>query len=534
MNAYSRCALAVFASSLLPLAPALNAEQAPKEAPSKPKPTTTAAAADRGADVAKKEPAKRPELPLYPDPVAVTATMKKAAAFMRSHVAFAGGYAWKWPTDMSIAKGEDHSSPTLIMIQPPGTPAIGLSMLNAYQATGDKLFLQGAREAAASLMWCQMATGGWGSDFDFDPRSAAKHHFRRDIEAGDLDPAGRHGDSTLDDQKTQSALLFLLELAHTPEGKADPQLQSALKFGFDGLLAAQAPNGGWPQHYRGPADATAPVKAGQIPKDWPHVWPAVDYTGFYTLNDNNLLWVMRLLLRAHELDRDERYLASAKKLGDFLLLARLPQPQPVWAQQYNREMEPVWARKFEPPAASSVESFGALKALFELWLVTQEDRYLAPMKDALAWFKSVKLADGRWARFYELGTNKPVYCKRDSYELTFDDSDLPTHYGFKTDTDFQEDLDEFAAELAKSRDEILRSRQDPTEPKKWSSKAKGQAAKVRIAMQEIDSKGRWLKDDMIDAGLFVKHFKAMCQYVTAAKSGGEVFESLRKAAVQPK
>jgi trigger factor len=34
------------------------------------------------------------------------------------------------------------------------------------------------------------------------------------------------------------------------------------------------------------------------------------------------------------------------------------------------------------------------------------------------------------------GTNKPLYCKAKTYELTYDDSDLPTHYGFKLDDDF--------------------------------------------------------------------------------------------------
>ena len=472
-------------------------------------------------------PAKpKPEPKKYPAIDTVTAAMKKAAMFYRTHVSFAGGYAWKWPQDLSIAKGEDRSSPSLIMIQPPGTPAMGLAFLNAYNATQDKLYLQAAKEAAGALLWCQMATGGWGSDFDFDPRSSGQHHFRRDIEAGDTDPGKRHGDSTLDDQKSQSAFLFLLELAHSEACKDDVQLKAALKFGLDGLLAAQSPNGGWPQHYRGPADPNAPIKPAEMPADWPHVWPAVDYTGFYTLNDGNLLWVMKVLIRAHELETDPRYMEAAKKLGQFLLSARFAEPQPVWAQQYNREMQPVWARKFEPPGISSVESFGALKALEELWLATGDESYLAPVKPAMEWFKRSKLPDGRWARFYELNTNKPLYCKRETYEVTFDDSDLPTHYGFKTDTDFQEDLDEFLEELAAGRDAILKKRAGPTEPRKWTSLAKGAAEKVNTALHDLDNKGRWLKDDMIDAGLFVKHFKSMTIYVNAARAGAETFQTL--------
>ncbi len=465
----------------------------------------------------------------YPAPAEVIVVMKKAAAYFRTNVAFAGGYAWQWPTDMSIAKGEDRESPTLIMIQPPGTPAMGLSMLAAYKATGDKLFLQGAKEAAQALLWCQLASGGWSSDFDFDPRKASKYHFRRDIEAGDTLLGKRHSSSTLDDQKTESALLFLLELTHTTACKDDAALRSALKFGLDGLLAAQAPNGAWGQHFDGPADATAPVAKAKLPAAWPRIWPGVDYTHAYTLNDGNLLWVMRVLLRAYVLENDERYLASAKRLGDFLIMAQLPAPQPAWAQQYSRDMEPVWARKFEPPAVSSTESVTAINALIELWVATGDGKYLEPVKPALAWLDSVKLPEGTWARFYELATNKPLYCKANTYEVTYDDSDLPTHYGFKTELKFAEDLAKTRETLDTPREALQAKNAPPTEPRKWVSRAKGLAAKVSKALAEVDKKtGVWMKGEFIDAGEFVKAFKAMNSYVEAAKKGGAEFEALRK------
>lgn len=464
-----------------------------------------------------------------PAPVEVKAAMKKAASFYRNEVAFNGGFAWKWPKDMSIAKGEDHESGTLIMIQPPGTPAMGLAMLRAYQVTGDKLFLQGAREAASALMWCQLASGGWDSDFDFNPQKARNYHYRRDIEAGDTDRGSRHASTTLDDEKTQTALLFLLELAHEPACADDKPLHGALKFGLEGLLAAQAPNGGWPQHYSGPADASAPVKPAALPKAWPRTWPNVDYTGYYTLNDGNILNVIRLLLRAHELEKDERFLKAAKKAGDFLLLACLPQPQPAWAQQYNRDMEPVWARKFEPPAVSSRESEGAMRALLDLWIATGDEKYLKPVKPALAWLQKSRLPDGNWSRFYELETNVPLYCKRDTYELTHEDKDLPTHYVFQTDEYFVRDVEKLAADLATPREELLRKKGSPDNAKSWSSQAKGQAAKVNTALKSLDSKGRWIKDDLIDAGEFVKHFKAMSSYLEGAQKGGETFEALRKS-----
>ena len=465
---------------------------------------------------------------VFPDPAVVLAAMKKTASTLRREVSFAGGYAWSWPKDMSIAKGENRESPTLIMIQPPGTPAVGLAMLGAYKASGDPLFLQAAREAGQALIWCQLSSGGWDSDFDFDPRKARNYHFRRDIEAGDTDPGGRQADSTLDDQKTQASLLFLLELAHSEAGKADPASRAALDFGLEGLLVAQSPNGAWGQHFEGPSKDTNTDARAKIPAEWPRIWPNADYTSFHTLNDGNLQWVMRVLLRAHELEKDERYLTAAKKLGSFLLKAQLPEPQPAWAQQYNFAMEPVWARKFEPPAVSSVESVGAMEALVELWLVTGDELYLKPLPAAIQWLEKSRLPDGQWARFYELTTNKPLYCKAKTYEITYDDSDLPTHYGFKIDPDVAKDIEKIRARMTAPREETLSKQALPTEPKKWTSRAKGAAAKANTALKLQDKKGIWIKDDEIDAGETVKHFRALTYYYEAAKNGGQDFVTLRE------
>jgi hypothetical protein len=195
-------------------------------------------------------------------------------------------------------------------------------------------------------------------------------------------------------------------------------------------------------------------------------------------------------------------------------------------------MEPAWARKFEPPAVSGGETFGALQTLHEIWLATGDDKYLQPVKPALAWMERSRLPDGNLARFYELGTNKPLYCKRETYELTYDDSDLPDHYSFKTDEDIQKDITEFRELLALGRDEAKARRALPGDPKKWASRAKGQAAKTVTALKSQSKRGWWLKSDMIDAGELVKHFKAMCIYVEAAKNGGSVFEALRQQAAK--
>ncbi|CAN5344083.1 pectate lyase [soil metagenome] len=451
-----------------------------------------------------------------PHPDAVAGAIHEAASFFRTRLSVAGGYASGWPGDLSEGRSEHRASSTVISIQPPGTPTVGMALLAGYRATGNPLLWQGAREAASALLWCQLSSGGWGADFDFDPAVASRYHFRRDVLAGDEDAGKRSANSTLDDHATTSALLFLLEMIHTPSGADERELTEAVRFGFDGLIRAQYPNGAWPQQYSGtPATGGSGMKAS-IPAGWPREWPDEEYAGYYTLNDNNLLQVMRLLLRAAELTGEKHYTVRAKRLGDFLLLAQHDEPHPGWSQQYNEKMEPAWARKFEPPAISSTESVGAIDALLELWIATGEERYRDTLPAALDWLERCRLPDGQWARFYELETNRPLYCESVTYRLTYEDDDLPTHYGFKVGS-LSGKIERFRATLERPRDDLLRSRADPDSEAGWEKLARSLKSKVGTALETQEPDGYWLDGDVVQARLFVRHVSAMSRYVMAAR-----------------
>jgi len=450
-----------------------------------------------------------------PDPVQITAALKKAVTYAHTHLARQGGYASSYDKDGKIGETEHSESPTIISIQPPGTTTMGLAMLRAYRATGDESMLKSARDAAGALIKSQLASGGWDSDFDFDAEKMKKYHLRSQFDAGDKETGKRRNSSTLDDNKTQSALLFLVEIASEAVFKDDAALQNAKRAGMDALLAAQAPNGGWPQQFSGPADASAPVKKASYPETWSRTFPKQNYVSYYTLNDGNLSEIAKVLMRAHELEKDERYLAALKKLGDFFILAQMPEPQPVWAMQYDHDMHPAWARKFEPPSVTAFESLEAMETLHALWVLTGDEKYLAPMKAALAWYDRSKLPDGTHARFYELQTNKPLFFVKDSYELTYDDSNLPTHYSFKDER--QDDIDDFKERLAESREELLERQKGPQDAKGWTKRAKGVADKARKAAESLDAEGRWLKNDRIDGSEFTKHVNAMAMFVEAMK-----------------
>ncbi len=473
-------------------------------------------------------------IPRYPEPDEVLASMKRATAFYRSNLSFAGGYATKWSRDLKVSRTEGTESTSVISIQPHGTTTVGLTMLRAHVATGDPLFLQGAKEAADVLAWCQLASGGWGSDFNFELRSAKRYHYRRDLEAGDTEAGKRSARSTLDDNKTQSAIRFLMEFANSPSGGNVPGLRGTLEFAWKGLLTAQAPNGGWPQHFSGPADPSLPVKKASFPAEWSRTFPAVDYTGYYTLNDNNLVHVVDLLLDAHQQAKSDnkRFIEAATRLGDFILQAQLPGPQPVWAQQYDHDMHPAWARKFEPPAACSLESLGAIEILIKVWLATGDEKYIATLPAAFDWFERSKLADeeGTWARLYELETNKPLYLTAETYELTYDDSNLPDHYGFKVKVTTR--IGKLKEILAKSRVESVakeeRDARAPRTEEEWSERAKDLASKARSALKTQKKEGYWVDGADIDAGQYVKQMAALTQYLKAASSGGDTFAGVRK------
>ena len=136
------------------------------------------------------------------------------------------------------------------------------------------------------------------------------------------------------------------------------------------------------------------------------------------------------MLEAARVYEEPRYRAAALRGGDFVLLAQMPDPQPAWAQQYDADMHPAWARRFEPPAVTGGESHGAMRILLHVYRETGDAKYLEPIPRALAYLRRSRLPDGRLARFYELETNRPLYFTKD-YRLTYDDSDMPTHYAFK-------------------------------------------------------------------------------------------------------
>lgn len=446
----------------------------------------------------------------------IAGVLRHATETFRKEVATEGGYLWHYSEDLTRRAGERPATATMVWVQPPGTPSVGLAYLKAFEATADPYYRDAAREVALALVKGQLRSGGWDYLIEFDPKLRPRHAYRVDARLGKQQDV-----STLDDNTTQEAIRLLMRVDRALDFR-DQAIHEAAQFALAHLIAVQYPNGGWPQRFTGiPDPAQFPVVKAGYPESWSRTFPNRDYKAFYTLNDNALGDTIDVMLEAGRIYQDNAYEASARKGGDFLLLAQMPEPQPAWAQQYDAEMRPAWARKFEPPAITGLESQSAIKTLLHLYRETGDTKYLEPVPRALDYLRRSRLPDGRLARFYELRTNTPLYFTKD-YRLTESDTDMPTHYGFQVGSD----LDRLARTY-----EDLRSRgpkkPQPTSPPRLDKALARLAEEVADA---LDPRGLWvvkstattpLLEDagrrMIDTATFNKNVQILARYLEATR-----------------
>ncbi len=449
--------------------------------------------------------------------------MHRAVTFFRKNASAHGGYVYQISADLSRREGEGRVGKTTAWIEPPATPSVGMAYLSAYRRCGDPMLLDAAKETASALVRGQLRSGGWDNRIEFDPTDRAKYSYRVDSRTDKK----THNTTTFDDDKSQSAIRFLMQLDREL-GFGDPAIHRCVIYALDATTKAQYSNGAWPQRYsefREPS-GSEPLKAS-IPDSWPRTYPAKRYADYYTLNDNTLSDLIVTMLDAWETYQDSRYLDSAIRGGEFLLRAQLPEPQPGWAQQYDQNMHPAWARKFEPPAISGGESQGVMRTLMTLYRRTaaetdNAERFLEPIPRAIAYFRRSLLDDGRLARFYEMETNRPLFFTTD-YELVYTTHDLPTHYGFIVTSK----LDPIEKELGKLRRTDVGDR--------WPGQSRGTRDRstefdreVTQLILKLDPRGAWVEPGklryhgagdttthVIRSDTFAKNLRTLAEWLAA-------------------
>ncbi|MBD3291553.1 MAG: polysaccharide lyase [Armatimonadia bacterium] len=456
--------------------------------------------------------------------------LRAAVSFYHSEVADHGGYVWRYAGDLSLREGEARTDGTAVWVQPPGTPAVGMAFLRAWEATGEQMYLDAALDAARCLLQGQQLSGGWHYSVQFDPDRRAERMYRVDHpNAGRGPTTGPDGEgwlvwkqrrheanqTILDDNTTAAAIRFLARMDEALDFQ-DPAIHEAVLYALDSALMVQHPVGAWSHNYdrfpeHRPDLATYPVIPASYPAEWSQTWTK-DWQGGYYLNDNITPDMIAAMLEAWQIYGDRRYLDSAENGGAFLILAQMPEPQPAWCQQYNRNMQPVWDRKFEPPAITGEESQGVLECLLALYLGTGNARYLDPVPRAIEYLRGSLLPDGHLARFYELETNRPIFFDTD-YAITYDAEDMPKHYGFLRESR----LEEIEAEYQRLLEE------GPTaKPVDRPS-----ADEVAAIIEGMDARGAWVEQGVLDAwdrepeeGLissatFIANVEALAAYIEA-------------------
>ncbi len=282
------------------------------------------------------------------------------------------------------------------------------------------------REIAANLLLFQRDNGGWPKDYDMlailteDQKKAVR------------DSHG-HSDTTFDNHTTHPQVEYLAS-AYVATG--DSAYRDACLRGFDFMLAAQYPNGGFPQRHPHPASFHAHI----------------------TFNDGVMIGILEVLEDAADgqphfpwLDAGRRERArTAVRCGVDCILTcqiRVKGALTGWCQQHDEKtFAPANARTFELASLCPQDTTEIVRFLMQL--DSPGDDVLRAAAAAVAWLKRSQLSGLRtehvkaphaeferhntdfdvvvvqdanappiWARHYEVETNRPIFASRDGVKV---------------------------------------------------------------------------------------------------------------------
>lgn len=292
---------------------------------------------------------------------------------------------------------------------------------------------------ADNVLLFQRDTGGWPKGIDM-ARTLSEQ------EKTKLSQDKARKDSTLDNGATHTQLCYL---AKVYDATKIERFKQGFLTGADYLLKAQYPNGGWLQFYP---------------------WQGhPDYSRYITFNDGAMIGVMRILsdiakkkpqyVFVDEERRKKTDEAVRRGINCILKCQIIVDGERTgWCQQYDEKtLQPRPARTYEKISICGSDSADIVGFLMDIDNPCPE--IIEAVESAVAWFDRAKLAGIRqiekpdqsaengydkvviedanalpiWARFYEIGTNRPIFCGRDGiikYSLAEIEKERRTGYAW--------------------------------------------------------------------------------------------------------
>ncbi len=360
-----------------------------------------------------------------------------------------GGYVYHYLPDLSRKWGENEYTDSTIEVQPPGTPAVGISYVRAFEATDNPKYLEYAEETATALLYGQNDLGGWDHTITFGKELSQ--------------------DVSFDDNQSQTAVRFLMLVdQHSDKQEIKDGVIKALQM----MLVSQQEQGGWPHYY--------PEQG--------------NYHDYATFNDGGINDCIKVMIEAYEFYGSKSYLKSIRKVGRYIYISQLPPPQSGWAQQYNEFLQPAWARTFEPPSVCPLVTIRNIHSLIDIFLVTGDDGLLEPIPDAIRWMKETRLPNGKWGRFIEFGTNQPMFYDRgrirvNSLEELSMERRLTYGYLQELNPEFEDAVERYEAVLKLGRKEYKKKYKEYFSSDEYFENLEKDVEKI-IAAQ--DEQGGWL------------------------------------------
>lgn len=279
---------------------------------------------------------------------------------------------------------------------------------------------------ADNILYFQRNNGGWPKNYDMRAVLTPE-------QINDVVKTKSVYHTTFDNATTYTHVYYLAQVYTLT--KTEKYKDACLK-GIDFILKAQYSNGGWPQYF--------PLEKG--------------YSRHITFNDGAYMGIMNMLGKIMDNDPNFAFIdnktktkvAEAYQKGmDCILKTQIVDQGKLtaWCQQHDEvTLLPAWARKFEPPSICNGESAEIVSFLMNI--ENPNEKIIKSIQAAVKWFSDSKIYNTRvetfeapqfeskymtvtkdnrvvtdptappiWTRYYELNTEKPLFCDRDSKYL---------------------------------------------------------------------------------------------------------------------